>query len=127
MVSEFRMGSVIAVTAIDCKEIQTRIATLNQLVKKIWPTNKTGQIWKILMVQNTKQGKWSNKVKWNKTFIINQFDETDLSGCLITVAKVLHFLTVFLTDEWDISVQNMLKVIGSLNLLFQPVKIQIVK
>lgn len=58
--------------------------------------------------------------------MINQFDETDLSGCLTTVAEVLHFLTVFLTDEWDISVQNMLKVIGSPNLLFQPVKIQIV-
>ena len=68
-------------------------------------------------------GNKSNKEMWNK-IIVNQVDKRLVRLALITVAKILYFLIVFLqedvTEQRAISLQNMLTVISSLNPSFNP-------
>ena len=68
----------------------------------------------------TQRRKWSENVKWNKILIINEFEETDLSGrpkSLLLKYSLFDFLQEDAIEKWDISMQSML-LIENLNFFF---------
>ena len=54
MKQEFIMRSIIPFTPIDCQEIQTSTTALNRLVKRLWPTGRTGYYERYSMVHTKK-------------------------------------------------------------------------
>ena len=77
---------MIPFTHLDWEEIQTRTTKLNQLGKRLRKKETKQAIYERYSMVQTKtavipvQEKWSNKVKWNEIFILNQLDDTGLSG-----------------------------------------------